>query len=77
MKNTLKGKGFLMSAVPGSPRAEQPQDQRSHLRPMLCPLCNGVLCEMRGTLRCGRCYFSVCEACEGGAAENSLDWLDS
>jgi hypothetical protein len=35
-----------------------------------CPLCNGTLIELRGLLRCSRCYFTLCEGCGGGTAED-------
>jgi hypothetical protein len=40
-------------------------------RPLLqpyCPLCGGVLIEMRGASRCGRCQFTLCLGCDGEAA---------
>jgi hypothetical protein len=30
-----------------------------------CPLCGGLMSEQRGQLRCGRCFFVVCQACDG------------
>lgn len=30
-----------------------------------CPMCSSPLVELRATLRCSRCYFSICEACAG------------
>jgi hypothetical protein len=30
-----------------------------------CPVCNGPLVELRATLRCSRCYFSICDGCSG------------
>jgi hypothetical protein len=30
-----------------------------------CPVCSGPLVELRATLRCSRCYFSICEGCCG------------
>jgi hypothetical protein len=49
-----------------SPHNEPPQtNQPASCRPM-CPVCSGVMIDLRGTLRCSRCYFSICEGCEGG-----------
>jgi hypothetical protein len=35
----------------------------------LCPVCTGVLIELRGFVRCTRCHFSMCAGCDGGG-----DW---
>jgi hypothetical protein len=35
-----------------------------------CPVCSGPLVELRATLRCSRCYFTICEGCSGEAADN-------
>jgi hypothetical protein len=34
-----------------------------------CPLCGGPLQQLRGLVRCCRCFFAMCEGCDGGAAE--------
>ena len=41
-----------------------------------CPVCGGDFVPLRGALRCCRCYFSLCEGCEGGAADNSVGTID-
>lgn len=42
-----------------------------------CPLCGGNLYETRGSLRCARCSFVVCEGCGGdGAGEGGPGWLE-
>jgi hypothetical protein len=30
-----------------------------------CPICGWAMAEQRGQWQCGRCYFKVCEDCEG------------
>jgi hypothetical protein len=59
--------------VPATPLSSPtpPSDDRpeSPSRPA-CPLCNGTLIELRGLLRCSRCYFTLCEGCGGGTAED-------
>jgi hypothetical protein len=37
-----------------------------------CPVCSGPLIELRSTLRCARCYFSLCEGCAGEPAEQGF-----
>jgi hypothetical protein len=34
-----------------------------------CPLCGAVLLPLAGQLRCTRCQFTLCTACEGEAEE--------
>ena len=34
-----------------------------------CPICGGTLVELRGQQRCSRCYFIICENCEGAGAD--------
>ncbi len=29
----------------------------------VCPLCEGILVPLRGTLRCSKCGYVTCEAC--------------
>ncbi len=41
-----------------SPRIEEPA----------CPVCEGPLIPLRGTVRCSRCYFSFCQGCEAREA---------
>jgi hypothetical protein len=35
-----------------------------------CPMCSAPLVELRATLRCSRCYFSICEGCDGAPGDN-------
>lgn len=35
-----------------------------------CPACGGDVYETRGSLRCVRCHFVICESCGGGLAED-------
>ena len=35
-----------------------------------CPMCSGPLVELRASLRCSRCYFSICEGCAGDPGDN-------
>jgi hypothetical protein len=30
-----------------------------------CPVCSGLLVELRGFVRCSRCHFAMCAGCEG------------
>jgi ribosomal protein S27AE len=30
----------------------------------VCPVCGGVMVELRSFWRCGRCNFSMCEDCD-------------
>jgi hypothetical protein len=32
-----------------------------------CPVCSGLLVELRGFVRCSRCHFAMCVGCEGEA----------
>ncbi len=41
--------------------------------PPRCPVCSGPLVELRATLRCSRCYFSICEGCGGESGDNFAD----
>jgi hypothetical protein len=41
-----------------------------------CPCCGGTLVPMRGTMRCGRCAFTLCFGCDpvmGGADAPQAD----
>ena len=38
--------------------------------PPRCPVCGGSFVELRSTLRCSRCYFSICDGCAGDPGEN-------
>ncbi|HEV3145190.1 MAG TPA: hypothetical protein VGZ47_14970 [Gemmataceae bacterium] len=34
-----------------------------------CPICRGLLVDLRGLSRCSRCQFILCQACDGEQAE--------
>lgn len=36
-----------------------------------CPYCGGALVPLRGTWRCDRCGFQLCQGCEAGDAVGS------
>ncbi|HEX5272256.1 MAG TPA: hypothetical protein VFW33_17285 [Gemmataceae bacterium] len=44
---------------------EQGGEATNPAGPPRCPVCSGPLVELRATLRCSRCYFSMCEGCSG------------
>jgi hypothetical protein len=50
--------------LPSRPTTSE-KDSGCQLR---CPVCTGPLLPLRGELRCGRCAFTFCEGCEGGAS---------
>jgi hypothetical protein len=41
-----------------------------------CPVCQGLLVDLRGSFRCVRCQFTICEGCEGGPAGPWLSLAD-
>jgi hypothetical protein len=45
---------------------EQPVESPVSFSQPMCPVCTGVLIELRGNLRCMRCHFCICADCEGG-----------
>ena len=45
--------------------AEQAGDTTAPTCAARCPMCSGPLVELRATLRCSRCYFTICEGCGG------------
>jgi hypothetical protein len=49
---------------------EQVTDRTKSACPPHCPMCSGPLVELRATLRCSRCYFSICEGCAGEPGDN-------
>jgi hypothetical protein len=54
-----------METAPGSGHPQpMPANAESSAPP--CPACGGRLIPLRGALRCSRCYFALCEGCEGG-----------
>jgi hypothetical protein len=58
-----------------SPRTALPEQVPPAPARPACPLCNGTLIELRGLLRCSRCYFTLCEGCNGGTAQDSAATL--
>jgi hypothetical protein len=61
-----------MQLTPNRVGAERaPEAPKSACQPR-CPICSGPLVELRTTLRCARCYFSICEGCAGEPAEVSF-----
>ncbi|HKI34467.1 MAG TPA: hypothetical protein VKA46_21610 [Gemmataceae bacterium] len=57
----------LTSERIGTEQVEEGAKQSAQPR---CPVCSGPLVELRSTLRCSRCYFSICEACAGEPGVN-------
>jgi hypothetical protein len=51
---------------------EQAAEGARPVCPPRCPVCNGPLVELRATLRCSRCYFSICEGCAGDPGDAFL-----
>jgi hypothetical protein len=47
--------------------AEPAQDKSPAAPQPLCPICSGLLIDLRGFVRCSRCHFSMCAGCEGEA----------
>ncbi len=60
-----------MEARTNLPAAEGASDQSAAPRTPGCPVCNGLLIDVHGMLRCPRCCFSTCAGCEGAVAVNS------
>lgn len=52
------------SVSPRLPPGTEPQ--REAPREPGCPVCGGILIELRGLVRCTRCHFSMCLGCDGG-----------
>ncbi len=52
-----------------SPHTEPKGDGGAAPAPPLCPVCTGVLIELRGFVRCTRCHFSMCAGCDGAGVE--------
>ena len=46
---------------------EPPQEKQRAAPQALCPVCSGLLIDLRGFVRCTRCHFSMCAGCEGEA----------
>jgi len=44
---------------------EQSASEQQPSCTLRCPVCGGAFVELRSTLRCSRCYFSICEGCAG------------
>jgi len=44
---------------------EPPAEAISSPIPACCPACGGPLLELRTTLRCVRCHFTICDGCAG------------
>jgi len=42
---------------------EQPTSESQSSFAAHCPICGSAFVELRSTLRCSRCYFSICEGC--------------
>jgi hypothetical protein len=42
-----------------------------------CPVCSGLLVALRSTMRCSRCYFTICEGCGGESGDNIAVPTDS
>jgi hypothetical protein len=59
------GMDLTNSSVPGNAPPEVPEPAR----PPLCPLCGAACVELGGLLRCPRCFFVLCEDCEGGGRQ--------
>lgn len=59
------------SAVSRLPQVPDPQADAP--RPPGCPVCGGVVIELRGQVRCTRCHFSMCLGCDGGGAPDGCD----
>src|SRR5262249_22029323 len=55
-----------MESTNTTTRPDQSQETNDGTRPPSCPHCGGTLFQLRGILRCARCYFAICEGCEGG-----------
>jgi hypothetical protein len=51
---------------------EQPAEGARPVCPPRCPACNGPLVELRATLRCSRCCFSICEGCDGEPGDSII-----
>jgi hypothetical protein len=49
---------------------EQAAEGSKAVCPPRCPVCSGPLVELRTTLRCARCYFSICEGCAGDGGDH-------
>ena len=61
-----------MQLTPERTRTEQPSEgPKSSCQPR-CPVCSGTMVELRSTLRCSRCYFSICYGCAGEPAEGFI-----
>jgi hypothetical protein len=53
---------------PLSPSHTEPAKDKQPAAPQpLCPVCSGLLIDLRGFVRCTRCHFSMCAGCEGEA----------
>ena len=53
-----------MRPVIASPTEQAKERQPAPPQP-LCPICSGLLIDLRGFVRCTRCHFSMCAGCEG------------
>jgi hypothetical protein len=49
---------------------EQVAEGTSPLCRSRCPMCSGPLVELRASLRCSRCHFTICEGCAGDPGDN-------
>ncbi len=47
---------------------ERRHDTEEPCGPITCPVCGGPTIPLRGVLRCLRCCYVICEACEPEAA---------
>jgi hypothetical protein len=59
-----------MKPLPLPPAVQLSQEDRGTTCPTACLLCGGDLVPLRGTLRCSRCGFLLCEGCDGQAADD-------
>ncbi len=49
---------------------EQASEAPKAICPPRCPVCGGPLVELRASLRCSRCYFTICEGCSGDQGDD-------
>jgi hypothetical protein len=56
-----------------SPPQERIPEHPACERPPLCPVCAGRLVPLRDRYRCARCFYSLCNGCEGGEASPACD----
>ncbi len=58
-----------MQAMSERAGTEQAAERSSPPCQSRCPMCSGPLIELRASVRCARCYFTICEGCAGDPGE--------